>query len=139
MNLQLLGVVSQLYSARMEARLAPEGLTLAQFSVLVHLSRCGRTQRVSDIARAMGANQPAITKTIAKFESLGVVDTGSDPLDKRSRLVTLNDRGRAMLQSIRTSLAEEPVAVFDGWKDKDIARLNRYLGRLAQWYDVNRL
>lgn len=138
-NLQLLGIVSQLYSARMEARLAPQGLTLAQFSVLMHLSRSGRAQRISDIARAMGANQPAITKTIAKFESLGVVDTGSDPLDKRSRLVTVNDRGRAMLQSIRTSLAEEPVAVFDGWKDKDIARLQKYLARLAQWYDANRL
>lgn len=138
-NLQLLGMITQLYTSRMEILLAPEGLTLAQFSVLVHLSRQSRAQRISDITRAMGANQPAITKTISKFEGMGFVKTGSDSLDKRSRLVSLTEKGHATLGGIRAKLGTEPKAVFDGWKEKDIARLQKYLGRLAQWYDANRL
>jgi DNA-binding MarR family transcriptional regulator len=136
--MQLLGITSQLYAQRMEALLSPDDLTLAQFSMLVHLSRQTRPQRVSDIARAMGANQPFVTKSLTKFDGLGLLDTTGDPDDRRSRCVKLNPSGHARLGEIRGRLAPDVGTLFDGWSEKDVNRLIKALGRLAQWFEANR-
>jgi DNA-binding MarR family transcriptional regulator len=138
LNLQLLDRVARLHADRLESLLARVGFTPLQFAVLVQLSRQGRAQRISDITRAMGARQPAITKIILKFTAMGLVETGSDALDKRSRLVRLGAKGHATLGDLRAKLGADPQSVFADWKDKDIARLQKYLTRLAQWYDANR-
>ena len=138
-SMQLLGMVAQLYTARMDTLLAQDNLTLAQFSMLMHLSRYPRPQRISDIARAMGVKQPFITKAIAKFESSALVTVSGDPQDARSRLVAIRPEGHALLAQIRTGLAPDVDKIFDLWKDKEIKRLNEYLGKLTQWYDQNRL
>ena len=85
-----LSIVSQLYNGRMAKLLEPHGMTLGQFSILHHIARpkiAGDT-RISDIAEAVLVEQPAVTKAIAKFDSMGLVELTSCPLDKRAKLVT---------------------------------------------------
>lgn len=133
-SMPLLGAVAQLHSAWLDRILAQDGLTLAQFSILTHLAQHTRAQRVSDIARATGAKQPFVTKVATKFVALGLITAKGDPQDARSKLVRITPEGHALLAQIRARLAPEAEMLLAGWKDKEIKRLNAYLGRLADWY-----
>jgi hypothetical protein len=47
--------------------------------------------------------------------------------------------GHARLGEIRGRLAPDVGTLFDGWSEKDVTRLIKALGRLAQWFEANRL
>lgn len=135
-----LSVTTQLFSSRMEKNLEKYELTQAQFSMLNHLSRKTEAlQKISDIARAVEAKQPAVTKTVRKFEALGWVTITGNPKDQRIRYVTLTDEGRAHLARVQRALAPDILTSLQNWKEDEIDRAANDLQRFARWLDENRL
>lgn len=88
--------VSQLY----DAVLAPCGLKVSQYSILVHIARAG-TPSMTDLARAMVLDRSALAHNLKPLERDGYVQTSRDPLDGRSRRVALTEKGRAKLTESR--------------------------------------
>ena len=136
-----LSIVSQLYTTRMNALLAPHDLTLAQFGILHHIVRPENSggSRISDIAAAVEVGQPAVTKAIAKFRTLGLVVLDESPGDKRSRIVRPTPLANQRLTEIRKSIGPDLGQMFGAMDQADFAIFAKSLKRLGMWLDQNRL
>ncbi|SDK45172.1 DNA-binding transcriptional regulator, MarR family [Nocardioides sp. YR527] len=74
-------------------------------AVLARLGRLGG-QRITDLARAEGVSQPAMTQLVNRLEQDGLVLRTSDSADRRGVLVETTDRGREVTTARRTQRAE---------------------------------
>lgn len=136
------GIVSQMYSHGMEQRLARHGLTLAQLSVLSHLARVGKggdeALRVTQIARAVEVNQPAVTKMLSKFEGAGWIRFKNATTDRRARAAIITPGGLAHLMQVRQSLFPELGQFLAGWTADDRKRFTQDLQRLGSFLESQR-
>jgi len=98
--------------------LAPLGLTFAQSRVLRILARAGEPRRMSDIAARFEVAPRSATSMIDSLEAAGLVERGADPADRRSVLVSLAPRGRALVDRMST-LRRESASVLFGRLSED--------------------
>lgn len=131
----LIGIATHMFHAQVARALAPHDLTWPQFSLLMHLSRKGGAQRVSDLAAAVDLTQPAATKIVQKFTGLGWVAAEADRSDGRNRPIRLTATGHEVLTRVQTDLAPLMEALLDGWPAQDRADLGQVLGRLIRSLD----
>lgn len=136
-----LAIVSQLYTTRMNTLLADHGMTLPQFSILHHVAnpRMQSGSRISDIANAVEVGQPAVTKTMAKFQNMGLVDLIEDPKDKRARHVQPLPKAMETVSQIRQSMGPDLFSVFSAIDEDRFEEFANGLKQLGQWLDKNRL
>ena len=90
-----IGIIAQLAGNAFE-RVMPDGMTLAQFTVLNHFVRLGVPKRPSDLARAFQVTKATMTSTLQRMEPKGLVAIVPDDSDGRGRKVTITEAGRAM-------------------------------------------
>ena len=81
------------------------GLSTAASSLLSHLIREGPT-RLTELARADGVSQPAMTQMVTRLEREGLVCRVSSTDDRRGVLVEVTDAGVDMVGLRRAELAE---------------------------------
>ncbi len=75
--------------------LAPHGLGLAQWAVLVSIWRNGALS-VKDIAELTGNAPPAASRIVERMVQAGLLLRHPDPVDRRAVVVDLSDRGEAL-------------------------------------------
>jgi DNA-binding MarR family transcriptional regulator len=85
--------VSQLY----DAVLAPSGLRTTQRAILNHISRAG-TPSVGELAADLVMDRGALAHTLKPLERDGYVRQDVDPRDRRNRVISLTEEGRAKLR-----------------------------------------
>lgn len=136
-----LSIVSKLFNTRMTTLLAPHGLTPGQFSILHHVTRqrIEGGHSISQIASAVEVEQPTVTKTMTKFENLGLVKIEAHPSDKRSKLVRATPQADKLIGTIYQDIGPDLFKVFDSLGGSDIASFAAQLKTLGQWLDKNRL
>ena len=88
-----IGIIAQLSGNRLE-RVLPEGMSLAQFSVLNHFVRLGGAWSPSRLAAAFQVTKGAMTNTLQRLEGQGHVKIVADEKDARAKLVEITDAGR---------------------------------------------
>jgi DNA-binding MarR family transcriptional regulator len=93
--------LSQLY----DSVLAPCGLKLSQYSVLVHIERAG-TPNMGDLARDMVLDRSALSHNMKPLERDGFVEMLPDEHDKRGRRVALTAAGKSKLAASKALWAE---------------------------------
>jgi DNA-binding MarR family transcriptional regulator len=80
-----------------DARLAPSGLTIAQFSVLAHA--VGRpAPSVATLAERLSLDPSTLSRTLKPLEDQGLLDIVPDPDNRRMRRVRLSEAGKAKLR-----------------------------------------
>lgn len=80
--------------AALERDLAPTGLTLGDYQVLVHLSEAPeRRMRMCDLASALHLSPSGLTRRLDGLVRSGVVDRQGSPDDRRVMLAVLTDAG----------------------------------------------
>jgi len=136
-----LSIVSKLFNTRMGVLLVPHDLTPSQFSILHHVTRqrLEGGQSISQIAAAVEVEQPAVTKTIAKFQNLGLVEIKAHPTDKRSKLVRATSEAHRLLGTIYQDMGPDLFSVFNSLDGTDIEGFAAQLQTLGKWLDKNRL
>lgn len=136
-----LSIVGKLFGTRMSILLEPHGMTPGQFSILNHITRqkLDGGSRISEIAAAVEVEQPAVTKTIAKFEIMGLVEITPSPADKRAKSVTATPKATELLANIYKDIGPDCFQVFSALDDGEIAGFCDQLKQLGQWLDKNRL
>lgn len=87
-----IGIINQLASSALE-RVLPGGLRLAHFTLMTHLSRRGGAWSPARLANALQVTRGAITNTVARLESRGLVEVTPDPDDGRGKMVRLTQAG----------------------------------------------
>ncbi len=103
------GIIEQLARNQLERNL-PDGLKISQFGVINHLVRLGGEWSPIRLANAFQVTKGAITNTLQRLESRGLVKVAADPEDGRGKLVSITDKGRAMrtrcVESVGPLIAE---------------------------------
>ena len=91
----LVNDISRLISTEYNKIMKPLGLTRAQWRVIVHLHRSdGLTQ--SDLAELLDVGKVSVGGLIDRLEHSGWVERRDDPQDRRSNLIYLTKKGRAI-------------------------------------------
>jgi len=85
--------VSQLY----DAILAPCGLRTTQRAILNHILRAG-TPSVGHLAAGLVMDRGALAHNLKPLERDGYVRLDVDPHDRRNRVISLTEEGRAKLR-----------------------------------------
>ena len=136
-----LSILCQLFSSRMAALLEPHGLTPAQFGILNHIARPDLREgtRISDIAQAVEVRQPAVTKTIAKFEAAGLVSLTPSATDQRTKRIHLTQAGGEHLIDIQKSIGPGLAGLFANIPEGELAQFTQTASKLISWLDSNRL
>lgn len=136
-----LSIVSKLFGTRMSILLEPHGLTPGQFSILHHITRqrLEGGSRVSEIAAAVEVEQPAVTKTLAKFQNMGLIEITTSATDKRAKQVKATPQAGMLLGKIYQDIGPDLHQVFNVLDLSEIERFAQQLKTLGQWLDANRL
>lgn len=89
-----IGIIAQLSGNKLE-RVLPEGMSLAQFTVLNHFCRLGGAWSPTRLAAAFQVTKGAMTNTLQRLEAQGFVTIRPDDDDARAKLVEITGAGRA--------------------------------------------
>jgi DNA-binding MarR family transcriptional regulator len=132
-----IGIIDQLISNRVE-RVLPEGLSYAQFGVLVHFTRRGGQESPAQLAKAFQVTKGAMTNTLQRLEAQGFVRIEPDAADGRRKLVSITPEG--VLAHDHGVLAMRPMmeAMRAAFTDAEFAAALPFLTALRMWLDENR-
>jgi DNA-binding MarR family transcriptional regulator len=89
---------ARVVARRFDEALRPLDLTNGQFSLLMSLNR-PEPARMRSVASLLAMDRTTLTANLKPLERRGLLKIAVDPEDKRSRLLTLTERGRALLVS----------------------------------------
>ncbi|MEP0945028.1 MAG: MarR family transcriptional regulator [Rhizobiaceae bacterium] len=101
-----IGIINQLSSALFQKRLA-DGVTVAQFSVLNHLTRVKDGQTPLALTSAFQVPKTTMTHTLAGLEKRGLIEMKPNLEDGRSKLVWLTPAGEKFRQQSIAALIED--------------------------------
>ncbi|HEX4507377.1 MAG TPA: MarR family winged helix-turn-helix transcriptional regulator [Alphaproteobacteria bacterium] len=114
---------------RFDEALRPVGLTNGQFSLMMSLNR-PVAAGMSSVANLLGMDRTTLTAALKPLERRGLVNIAPDPADRRGRLLTLTDEGRAVLAA-GVPIWEATHAAIESRLDLEPARLREALSVLA--------
>ena len=132
-----IGIISQLSSNRLE-RVLPEGMSIAQFSLLNHLVRLGGSWAPSRLARAFQVTKGAMTNTLQRLDAQGLIRVATDPDDARGKLVEITDAGRKMRERCVRATGEVLVDIVKLVPADDVRAALPLLEHLRKTLDENR-
>ncbi len=98
------GIIHQLSQSKFES-VMPEGMSMAQFSVLNHFVRLGRIESPARLAKAFQVTKGAMTNTLGRLEKQDYVSIKPDPDDGRAKLVEITQKGKVAHQDCIIALA----------------------------------
>ncbi len=131
------GIIEQLARTQLERNL-PAGLKLSQFSVLQHLVRLGGDWSPVRLANAFQVTKGAMTNTLQRLESRGLVKVAADPEDGRGKLVSITKQGRNMrsrcVESVGPLIAELSAEL----SEKELRIALPILERVRRYLDTHR-
>lgn len=132
-----IGIIAQLAGNAFEKAM-PDGMTLAQFSVLNHLCRLGDGWTPHRIARAMQVTKGAMTGTLKHLEGKGLVVITPDATDGRAKRVNITDKGRAMRGDCLGAMAPMLQELLQDFTPAEIAGVAPVLSAVRAWLDNRR-
>ena len=83
---------------RFDEALRPVGLTSGQFSLMMSLNQ-PKPPSIGSGAALLAMDRTTLTANLNPLERRGLLQTAVDPADRRGRLLSLTDAGRAVLGS----------------------------------------
>ena len=117
--------------AGLDGTALPLGLTNAQARVLRIVASSSRPPRMADIAARLEVVPRSVTTMVDGVEAAGLIVRSPDPDDRRSVLVHLTGRGRALLERLERARRATAEDVFGGLTAEERADLARLLGVLC--------
>ncbi|WP_069813734.1 MarR family winged helix-turn-helix transcriptional regulator [Streptomyces sp. TP-A0874] len=119
------------------SRTLPQDCPAGSTAVLSLLQRHGE-MRISRLAELLAVDMSVTSRHVAHVADRGWIDRQPDPLDGRSRLLSLNSDGQKMLQDISERYVATLAATLREWSDDDLSQLNELLARLHKSFDDRR-
>jgi DNA-binding MarR family transcriptional regulator len=108
-----------------------DGLAKGRSKVQVLLMLGEGPRSLSDIAEAQRIDPPYATAIVDQLEQLGMAVRAADPADRRRKVVTLTEAGRAAVATAREIMAEPP-APLAALSPAELAQLAVALKRLGE-------
>lgn len=86
---------------------------------------------VSEIGKAVGVSQQAVSKIVHELVALGYVESSTDPSDRRRHPLVLTARGRIAVATAREGRMTLHDEVIEQVTSRDLAAARRVLSQLA--------
>jgi MarR family transcriptional regulator, organic hydroperoxide resistance regulator len=119
-----------------EARLAAHDLTAPQVWVLMNLwEEDGRT--ISDLSRQMSSDGPTLTSLLDRLEAKGLIYRDRDTHDRRTIRIRLQERGRALKDSVHLAREELMDLLRSRMSDTQLDQLVQLLQLLCETVEGN--
>jgi DNA-binding MarR family transcriptional regulator len=132
-----IAIIEQLARNTLE-RVLPDGLRQPHFGVLTHLVRRGDGTSPGALARAFQTSKAAMTNTLHRLETRGLIRVEADPKDGRGKRVFLTDAGRAMRERAIATVGPHMAAIGTVLSAAEIAEILPHLRRLRAHLDAAR-
>ena len=132
-----IGIIDQLARNRFE-RVLPEGLTMAQFSLLHHLERLGGSWNLVRLANAFQVSKAAMTKIVAKLHAKKMIAVVQDPADGRGKLVSLTPTGKKARDQALMQLAQTAGPFSEQFDSASFEQALPFLQAVRKWLDEHR-
>ncbi|WP_344373266.1 MarR family winged helix-turn-helix transcriptional regulator [Agromyces tropicus] len=100
--------------------------------MLAMLDAADRPMSVTELAGAIGVDQPRASRLVQAGVDEGLVVREADPEDARRTRIRLTDAGRRAVRSATTSRRRTIEAALDGFSDDERAQLADLLARFAE-------
>jgi DNA-binding MarR family transcriptional regulator len=107
------------------------GVTQAEAHILAHLASSDRAT-VAELHRAFGHKRSTLTSILDRLERRGLVGRTSDVRDRRTFVISLTDRGRALARRVSAHLAAIESRVLRQVSANDIRAFARVLDALER-------
>jgi DNA-binding MarR family transcriptional regulator len=120
-----------------EKTLSAHGLTGPSFDVLATLRRSGPPYALSpgDLLATMMITSGTMTNRIDQLEKAGLVKRTSNPKDGRSVIISLTDKGFAVVDAAVTAHVETQARLTSVLSKKETATLNALLSKYLAWFE----
>ena len=132
-----IGIINQLSSTRFQ-RLLPEGLTVAQFSVLNNFVRLGGTRTPVQLATAFQVTKGAMTNTLKRLEASKCITIKASQTDGRKKEVSITAKGRRTRERAIRSTEGEMLIIEEALDEKQVNLVLPILQTLRKCLDSNR-
>lgn len=104
------------------------GLPFSRVRVLRRLA--GRPMTATEIARAASMDAPATTVAVNDLQDRGLVVRAADPTNRRSKLISLTEAGRTLVDSI-SRLDDPAPGPISNLTTAELRTLQRILGKVT--------
>ena len=120
-------------NAALEADLAPHGLTLGDYQVLVHLSEApDHEMRMCDLATRLQLSPSGLTRRLDGLVRMGVVERRPSERDRRVMLAVLTEPGWSYLERVAPDhVASVRRHIIDLLSPEDMAAMARIFRTIA--------
>jgi len=132
-----IAIINQLSSNRAE-RAMPHGLTMSQFSVLNHFAKGLPPKPPLELANAFQVTKGAMTNTLKQLEGKGFIEIVPHETDKRSKMVSISEKGRQAHLDAQGELTEFFSDFAQAFSSEEIASHLPALEKIRTWLDNNR-
>jgi DNA-binding MarR family transcriptional regulator len=104
---------------------------MARYRLLSMLDRLGDGASVSELATAIGVDQPRASRVVSDCVDRGLVTKETDPTDARRSVIALTDDGRAVLDERRRERRAAVEDALEGFTPAERAQLAELLARFV--------
>lgn len=132
-----IGIIAQLSSALFEKTL-PEGLNNSQFSVLNWFSRVDSQATPGRLATAFQVTAGAMTNTLKKLESKGLVKIEPDEFSGRKKKVTITAQGELVREQAIAAAAPLFKEFAENFPQENIESQLQELRKVREYLDQRR-
>jgi MarR family transcriptional regulator for hemolysin len=127
-----IGQIARRWRARLDARIAPFGLTEARWLALLHLSRGGDGLTQKQLAARLSIEGPTLVRTLDWLEREGLVERREAPHDRRAKTLHLTLKARPLTQRIEAAATGIRAEIMAGIPAAELAICLSVLERVAQ-------
>ncbi len=127
-----LGLISRRWRARLDARIAPHGLTQARWLTLLHIARGGDGQTQKDLAQRLGVEGPTLVRSLDWLQQAGLVERREAAHDRRAKTLHLTAKAGPLLQRIEAASEAVRAEILAGIPEAELAACMTVLERVAQ-------
>jgi MarR family transcriptional regulator, lower aerobic nicotinate degradation pathway regulator len=121
----------QIHVALFVEECGSEKITPVQYSILTALDQMGNVEQIA-LSRAVGLDTTNVADVLARLERQRMVRRRFSPRDKRRKVVTLTEAGRAALRRIDAGAARAHERTLAALEPKARDRFLRDLARLVE-------
>lgn len=127
---QMVVSLARSYTAQLNARLEPLGLSQARLQVISALEADGeQTQR--ELAERLGVEQATMANTLARLDRDGLVVRLPHPDDRRAQLVRLTEKAGVLIAPAREAVKDADRALLTGLPEAEQALFVSMIARLS--------
>jgi MarR family transcriptional regulator for hemolysin len=126
-----LNLAARATRALLDARLAEQGVTFADWVVLnVLATRGAQIQR--DLAGSVDVEGPTMVRRLDQLEGAGLVARGPVPGDRRATRVSLTPAGRRLFERVLSAAQQSEADLVAGLDRQEVATVRRVLRQVTE-------